>query len=684
MSKPDTPIFKSLELRDFCGFSHFSMNLQPLTVLVGPNNGGKTTILRAVKFLTDSLELAFPSYRQGLVQYRKNMAEAQAKYDVAMQQAEAAREKALVELKKQAGDSVGREQQRQIERVQQQYQKSRQQAENGLQSQRQNLLQNRPKCRCDVKSVAQRQFVASLDTFFYQHSPERTPALTATATTHPQKTQITVLVTREGNNYLADVSFTIDGRDLLEQEPELADRVLKSLESLVCQYVQPIGNLMPFENAQSWPQVQQVINSGKPHEVWRNQIHWMTEGSTPEAFQRVIDRIRLAMPSVELSMPGRTRDKQPKVVVEFEQNGIKYDVAESGNGFRTLLSIASALELSDASVFLFDEPDSHLHSAIQRELSDFIAMFRNSNRQIILSTHAPDMIDQLPLDTLAWIDREASEARVCSDTATTLVELGALTQAEAVEPSSGNALLYVEAKPDRKSLVALLDKHDDPAWFSGCSLAELSGCGDAKHLPQVLRFMRDHHHKEFKAAAILDCDYSFPKELINKEEEDVLVCYLPCKEMENLILQQPRAIKQALDEVAERKRSFTGEIAPVPASETIASWIDEILLSKDIFEAVSDHWIVKRLPDNPDGGHLRNARSEFEMFWGTPENRLRFGPGKKVLARLRNRIQSKLKLSLQALPRLFSFYEPEDELVKILNAIRDHLAESAQERSDHE
>jgi predicted ATPase len=675
MSKPDAPIFERLELINFCGFSRFQIDLQPLTVLVGPNNGGKTTILRAVKFLTDCLELTLPSYRQGLVQYRQHADDAQAKYDAAMQQADTVREKALAELNKQDEDLAEREQQRQADRARQQYEQSRQQAENALQNQQRKLMQQLPKCRCDVKNVAQRQFVERLDTFFHQHATENTPTLVALATTSPEPTTITARITRENNNFWADLSFSIDGSDIMGRPPDAGDAALESLVAMVSEYVQAICNLTPSEGAQSWPQVQQAINNGKPHEVWRNQIHWLSEGASPEAFQRVIERIRHAMPSVELSQPSRTRDQKPKVVVEFEENGVKYDVAESGNGFRTLLSIAASLELSEASVFLFDEPDSHLHSAIQRELSDFIAMFPDNHRQVILCTHAPDMIDQLPLESLAWVDRESGEARLCSDTAATLVELGALTQTEAVVPSSGQALLYFEAKPDRKSLAALLSRHGDTDWFSGCSLSELGGRGDVKHLPHVLRFMKDHHHKEFKAAAIVDSDYTYPDKLITGPVEGVLVCHLPCKEIENLILLKPEVIKQALDEVAERKRSFTGESTPVPDLDTITQWIDDILTSGDIADLVADHWIMSHLPENADGGHHKAAREEFQTFWGDSGNRRRFGPGKRTLARLRHRVQSELKLTLQALSRLFEFYDPEKDMVLVMDAIRDHLAE---------
>jgi len=116
VSSPDAPIFQRLELRDFCGFSRFQIVLQPLTVLVGPNNGGKTTILRAVKFLTDCLELSLPSYRQGLMQYRKNAADAQSKHDLAIQQAEEVRETALAKLRGQ-DDHLPERKKRQTEKI---------------------------------------------------------------------------------------------------------------------------------------------------------------------------------------------------------------------------------------------------------------------------------------------------------------------------------------------------------------------------------------------------------------------------------------------------------------------------------------------------------------------------------------------------------------------------------------
>src|SRR5436190_13471386 len=48
----------SVEFRNFKAFSHFSIRLQHLNILVGPNNSGKSTILSAFRVLAAGLRRA--------------------------------------------------------------------------------------------------------------------------------------------------------------------------------------------------------------------------------------------------------------------------------------------------------------------------------------------------------------------------------------------------------------------------------------------------------------------------------------------------------------------------------------------------------------------------------------------------------------------------------------------------
>jgi predicted ATP-dependent endonuclease of OLD family len=51
-------MLKRVVLTNFGGFAQFSVDFDKFTVLVGPNNGGKTTLLRAIKFVHDAMHLA--------------------------------------------------------------------------------------------------------------------------------------------------------------------------------------------------------------------------------------------------------------------------------------------------------------------------------------------------------------------------------------------------------------------------------------------------------------------------------------------------------------------------------------------------------------------------------------------------------------------------------------------------
>ncbi|WP_145370870.1 AAA family ATPase [Maioricimonas rarisocia] len=47
-------MIEQITLHNFCGFQEFSLDAREFTLLVGPNSGGKTTVLRAIEFCVDA------------------------------------------------------------------------------------------------------------------------------------------------------------------------------------------------------------------------------------------------------------------------------------------------------------------------------------------------------------------------------------------------------------------------------------------------------------------------------------------------------------------------------------------------------------------------------------------------------------------------------------------------------
>jgi hypothetical protein len=110
------------------------------------------------------------------------------------------------------------------------------------------------------------------------------------------------------------------------------------------------------------------------------------------------------------------------------------------------------------------------------------------NRQLLVATHAPDFISEIPAPSLVWIDRSTVEAKQCNEVGRVLADLGALSKADAVRACGANKILFLEGRPDKTVLSTLFriaggkNPFDDPEVI----VAELpSGKGDAGHLDSL-------------------------------------------------------------------------------------------------------------------------------------------------------------------------------------------------------
>ncbi len=82
------------------------------------------------------------------------------------------------------------------------------------------------------------------------------------------------------------------------------------------------------------------------------------------------------------------------------------DIITQGSGFLQWLSIFCILYNPNIDVLLLDEPDAHLHASLQSELlSRLIEATSNENRkQIFVSTHSVEIIKQAPLNFIFSMD----------------------------------------------------------------------------------------------------------------------------------------------------------------------------------------------------------------------------------------------------------------------------------------
>lgn len=96
------------------------------------------------------------------------------------------------------------------------------------------------------------------------------------------------------------------------------------------------------------------------------------------------------------------------------------DIITQGSGYLQWLSIFCILYTSEIDVVLLDEPDAHLHASLQSELFTHLNNVASAeqHKQIFISTHSVEMIKEAPLnnifsmDTRKYLSEESSRVAV--------------------------------------------------------------------------------------------------------------------------------------------------------------------------------------------------------------------------------------------------------------------------------
>jgi len=576
---------KKISLTNFCGFKNFTLELDRFTVLVGRNNCGKTTLLRALKMACDATRFIPSNARSGNI--GTNWLE------------EAAR---------------------------------------GFGFESANLLvaqksQGNAMCIELLLGVLGAEFLFQV------------------LRTSPQETRAVIVPPDQS-----------DAFDLWMQE--------RRPHFPKAEFIPPPGSIQSREQLMPMTNFRSMRANGQFDNSWRNEVHWLWEGKSPEKLQEVINRVRESIDGINLLPPQRSLDGQ-YTKVHYQEEDSQHEISASGAGLRTLVTLATEIQLSDATVLLFDEPDSHLHSSVQRKMASFLDESAHEDRQIVVATHAPDFIEAVPVESLVWIDKANSCGQRCDEVGKIMVDLGAVSHTAALEFVGANIVLCFEATPDGQVLARVFDRCGKVELLSRARIQNLRGFGDASKLPGALNLLRGLRNTKIAVAAILDADYTELSPIGSSSEKGgVLFVRLPCKELENLLLLSPAAIAKAAQKEADRRQGFSGTPARYPTLQEVEQKIDECSAGNDIKQKLIFNWIrcwsESTGTDLHGPGNLEQAQKEFEVRWNDSLWRRRCCPGKLVLRKMRQWLKDNFVLNL-GLSGAFDDYEPDPEFRKLLD-----------------
>lgn len=191
-----------------------------------------------------------------------------------------------------------------------------------------------------------------------------------------------------------------------------------------------------FENVSGF--FKEVFLKGKQSEIWDEKIN---DEKTIEEFVKdkinsysahieqsiketgILGRMQLFLKDlteVKIEPVYQKKDLNIDAKVKFMENGKEVSIDKKGDGTKRRITMAlleykkeqSLLEHDSSTIYLLDEPDTHLHVKAQIEFLDTVKSFSKNGSQVILTTHSPFIINSVQPKQLRLIENEDNHSKI--------------------------------------------------------------------------------------------------------------------------------------------------------------------------------------------------------------------------------------------------------------------------------
>lgn len=453
---------------------------------------------------------------------------------------------------------------------------------------------------------------------------------------------LSVTIFREPNGAFC---FSVAAVD--ESNPQT---LLAEIQDVSAEFFRPPGLISSSEQMLAYPNYLEQVGQGRGNTYWRNNIWWLLQRMGLETFEPVRAIVQQYFPDVEMLLPTvGTAGNPPPIQIRYrERDKRPLDIAQSGGGLQTFLSLAQLVVQSNAAILLLDEPDTHLHASQQAVVVKLLMDLAEGERQIIFATHAPEMISRVPAEAIRWLQANVETAEGGLNATVFLDRLGASPDAYITKSNCPEILVYVEGATDKPVVEALID------WCRQRSrnlprtkvIRHTHGRFEAGALQGIVRFLREMSIQS-RVVGIRDLDYRYddfsPLPPTSEPAVDHGQGYdlvtLPCKELENLICDS-ELLAHAIDRSGEHREL-----------------LEHLLAEESLSPGLVDDWKYqarpqlrsRHAPKVDDATSERLADEEFSRWQEDVRMRCRFVSGKQLLARVRASLQArKLRISSSA------------------------------------
>lgn len=314
------------------------------------------------------------------------------------------------------------------------------------------------------------------------------------------------------------------------------------------------------------------------------------------------------------------------------------DVSSAGSGFHQFLQIFAFMLLKPPSTVLLDEPDAHIHSALQKKLLSLLRQIsQKEDIQVIIATHSKELINAVrPHSIISFSNGYPKRLEARYDVLEAIQNLGVLDNIDLANFKDCQKVIFVESTFDRKCVEAFVTKCGDKELFrrlqKGAVFIRLGG--KDKPVLDILKILQQlfETNNRVEALVIRDRDFMIDEDFNSYEsqiKDGGVTWHIWRKhEVENFLI-LPLVLFRLLQKQNPNNSLF------IPTGDDLKKKIDEIcedMEKKEVFDGVSQEFATKdRKRDHTTNNEL--ARDYLKTRW-TEKSELSFCSGKEILKRV--------------------------------------------------
>lgn len=431
--------------------------------------------------------------------------------------------------------------------------------------------------------------------------------------------------------------------------------------------VPPVGPLQIKESFKKKDTIRDAYGSHLTPQHFRN--YWYYHRAQFDEFRQQVQEY---IPSLAIEPPELDLADQ-RLYMDYREDAFGSEIAWAGHGYQIWLQLLThILEAREAKTIILDEPDIFLHSDLQRRL---VRMLKESDKQLLIATHAVDIISEFDPDSIVLVEKSSSKAvRVTSNNEVqALVQaLGAGANVHYASLLRATVLLALEGD-DFRILQRMADTLELRGFLNrtGYTLLEIGGFDNWRSITHLNLFLKNILGADMQMFLVLDRDCRTNDEIERVKKQftgkRIRVRVWNKKEIENYLINITVITRAVNRRLAQRGDVITDEVV---LEQLLVDCTEEMKedYECELFSMLSRDPEFKKLSEK---SRLKRTKELLSDKWETLDSRLDVLGGKELLSRFNRKLQDKLKVSLTAqfIASEFKEIEIHAEIKKLLKEI---------------